>query len=61
MPEKMNVADFQSLVCDLWINEGENWEKDYQKEHQMDPSRFKTFSWGCRLILKHLGIEVTND
>lgn len=61
MPEKMNVADFQSLVCDLWINEGENWEKDYQKEHQTDPSRFKTFSWGCRLILKHLGIEVTND
>lgn len=61
MPEKMNVADFQNLVCDLWTNEGENWEKDYQKEHQMDPSRFKTFSWGCRLMLKHLGIEVTND
>ena len=46
MPEKMNVADFQNLVCDLWIKEGEKWEKDYQKEHQMDPSRFKTFSWG---------------
>lgn len=61
MPEKMNVADFQNLVCDLWIGEGEKWEKDYQKEHQQDPTRFKTFSWGCRLMLKHLGIEVTND
>lgn len=61
MPEKMNVVDFQNTVCDLWEKEGEKWEKDYQKEHQMDPSRFKTFSWGCRLMLKHLGIEVTND
>ena len=61
MPEKMNVADFQNLVCDLWVKVGEKWEKDYQKEHQMDPSRFKTFSWGARLMLKHLGIEVTND
>ena len=61
MPEKMNVADFQNLVCDLWTGEGETWEKEYQKQHQMDPTRFKTFSWGCRLMLKHLGIEVTND
>lgn len=44
MPEKMNIVDFQNLVCDLWTVEGEKWEKDYQKEHQMDPSRFKTFS-----------------
>ena len=61
MPEKMNVVDFQNLVCDLWVKEGEKWEKDYQKEHQTDPSCFKTFSWGCHLMLKHLGIEVTND
>ena len=61
MIDKMNVVDFQNLVCDLWIKEGENWEKDYQKEHQKDPSSFKTFSWGCRLMLKHLGINITND
>lgn len=37
MPEKMNVADFQNLVCDLWIKEGEkamqtsNKNADYGK------------------------------
>lgn len=58
MPEKMTEAEFQELICDLLIKEGEKWEKDYQKQHQINPTCFKTFSWGARLMLKHLGIEV---
>ncbi len=54
----MTEAEFQELICDLWIKEGEKLEKDYQKQHQMDPTRFKIFSWGARLMLKHLGIEI---
>lgn len=50
MPEKMTETEFQELICDLWTKEGETWEKEYQ----MDPTRFKTFSWGA----KHLGIEI---
>ena len=57
----MTETEFQELICDLWIKEGEKWEKEYQKQHQMDPICFKTFSWGARLMLKHSGIEVTND
>lgn len=55
MPEKMNIVDFQNLVCDLWTEEGEKWEKDYQKEHQMDPSNFKTFSWGRSFDVEAFG------
>lgn len=55
MPEKMNIVDFQNLVCDLWTGEGEKWEKDYQKEHQTDPSRFKTFSWGLPFDVETFG------
>lgn len=58
MPEKMTKAEFQELICDLWIKEGEKWEKDYQKQHQINPTCFKTFSWGALLMLKHLGIEI---
>lgn len=58
MPEKMTETEFQELICDLWTKYGETWEKEYQKQHQMDPTRFKTFSWGARLMLKHLGIEI---
>ena len=58
MLEKMTETEFQELICDRWIKEGENWERDYQEQHQMDPTRFKTVSGGARLMLKHLGIEV---
>lgn len=61
MAEKMSEADFQKLVCKLWIEEGEKWKMDYQKEYQEDPSNFKTFSLACHLMLKHLGIEITKD
>ena len=27
MPEKMTEAEFQELICDLWIKEGEKWKK----------------------------------
>ncbi len=29
MPEKMTETEFQELICDLWIKEGETWEKEY--------------------------------
>ena len=29
MPEKMIETEFQELICDLWIKEGETWEKEY--------------------------------
>ena len=58
MPDKMTETEFQELICDLWTKEGETWEKEYQKQHQMEPTNFKTFSWGARLMLKHLGIEI---
>lgn len=61
MSEKMNVADFQKLVCKLWEEEGEKWKMDYYKEHQKYPSNFKTFSLACHLMLKHLGVEVTDN
>ena len=48
MPEKMTETEFQELICDLWIKEGEKWEKDYQKQHQM-----------TQLVSKHfLGVLV---
>ena len=55
MPEKMTETEFQELICDLWIKEGETWEKEYQKQHQMDPTRFKTFSWGCSFDVETFG------
>ena len=54
----MTKTEFQELICDLWTKEGETWKKEYQKQYQMDPTRFKTFFWGARLMLKHLGIEI---
>lgn len=62
MREKMNVADFQHLVCKLWEEEGEQWKIDYKREHQNeDPPTFKTFSLACHLMLKNLDIEVTDN
>ena len=29
MPEKMTETEFQELICDLWIKEGETREKEY--------------------------------
>ena len=28
MPEKMTETEFQELICDLWIKEGEKWKRN---------------------------------
>lgn len=55
---EMDEADFQNFVCDTWTEEAENWLHEYQKDHGEEPSRFKTFSWGMRLALKAMGVEI---
>lgn len=58
MPKEMSEVEFEELICNLWQNEGEVWEKEYQKTNNCDPIRFKTFVWGARLMAKHFGIEI---
>lgn len=54
MPEKMTETEFQELICDLWIKEGEKWEKEYQKTALDGPNSFQNTFLGRPFDVKTL-------